>query len=69
MKQQILDELNNHFEKTRGGLSIVKLSELLKIESSALKKELNELYKEEKIVIRQGVNTRLIYAKQTTSMR
>lgn len=69
MKQQILDELNNHFEKTRGGLSIVKLSELLKIESSALKKELNELYKEGKIVIRQGVNQKLVYVKQTTSMR
>lgn len=69
MKQKILDELNNHFEKTRGGLSIVKLSELLKIEISALKKELNDLYKEGKIVIHQGVNTRLIYVKQTTSMR
>jgi predicted transcriptional regulator len=69
MKQQILDELNNHFEKTRGGLSIVKLSELLKIESSALKKELNELYKEGKIVIRSGVNQKLVYVKQTTSMR
>lgn len=63
MKQQILDELNNHFKKTRGGLSIVKLSELLKIEIPALKKELNELYKEGKIRIAQGVNTRLIYAK------
>jgi DNA-binding Lrp family transcriptional regulator len=63
MKKQILDELNNHFERTRGGLSIVKLSELLKIESSALKKELNELYKEGKIVIRSGVNQKLIYLK------
>lgn len=69
MKQQILDQLNNHFEKTRGGLSIVKLSEFLKIEISALKKELNELYKDGKILVRQGVNQKLIYAKQTTSMR
>lgn len=62
MKQKILDELKNHFEKTNGGLSMVKLKELLNIEVSELKKELNELYKEGKIRIRQGINQKLIYA-------
>jgi len=63
MKQQILDEVKSHYDKTHGGMTVIQLSELLKIEISDLKKLLNELHKEKKILIRQGINNRLIYIK------
>jgi hypothetical protein len=63
MKQKILDEAKSHYDKTAGGITLIQLSEFLKIEISDLKKLLNELHKEGKILIRQGINQKLIYLK------
>jgi len=63
MKQQILDSVKSHYDKTHGGITLIQLMNLLKIEISDLKKLLNELHKEKKILIRQGVNQKLIYLK------
>ncbi len=65
MKQQILDAVKLHYDKTAGGITLIQLSELLKIEISDLKKLLNELHKEKLIRIRSGVNQKLIYEKTT----
>jgi len=63
MKQQILDAVKLHYSKTNCGITLIQLSELLKIEISDLKKLLNELHKENKILIRSGINQKLIYLK------
>jgi len=63
MKNQILDVIKLHHSKTAGGITLIQLRELLKIEISDLKKLLNELHKEKLIRIRQGVNQKLIYLK------
>jgi len=68
MKNQILDAVKLHYDKTDGRITLIQLRELLKIEISDLKKLLNELHKDGKILIRSGINQKLIYEK-TTNMR
>jgi DNA-binding MarR family transcriptional regulator len=63
MKQQILDEVKSHYNKTNCGTTLIQLRDLLKIDISELKKLLNELHKEKLIVIRKGINQKLIYGK------
>ena len=61
MKTQILNLINEKFERTNGGISLIELCEKLKIGQEKLKTELNALHKEKKIRVRQSINHKLIY--------
>ena len=63
MKSEIIKLLQEKYNKSNQGISIVDLSNSLNLPISELKKLLNELHKEKKIVVRQGINGKLIYLK------
>lgn len=61
MQGQILKLIDEKFTKTHGGCSLIELGLSLKIEQPELKYHLNALYKENKILVRKGINQKLIY--------
>ena len=63
MKSEIIKLLQEKYDKSNQGISIVDLSNVLDLPITELKKILNELHKEKKIVVRQGINGKLIYLK------
>lgn len=63
MKQKIIDLLIAHHKKTHGGLNLIQLADKLQIGQEELKQNLNELYKEKRILIKKGINHILIYPK------
>ncbi len=63
MKSEIIKFLQEKYDKSTQGISIVDLSNSLDLPIAELKKILNELHKEKKIVVRQGINGKLIYLK------
>ena len=63
MKSEIIKLLQEKYDKSNQGISIVDLSNILDLPIAELKKILNELHKEKKIVARQGINGKLIYLK------
>lgn len=63
MKSEIIKFLQEKYDKSTQGISIVDLSNVLDLPITELKKLLNELHKEKKIVARQGINGKLIYLK------
>ena len=63
MKSEIIKLLQEKYDKSNQGISIVDLSNSLDLPIAELKKILNELHKEKKIVARQGINGKLIYLK------
>ena len=64
MKSEIIKLLQEKYDKSNQGISIVDLSNSLDLPIAELKKILNELHKEKKIVVRQGINGKLIYLKE-----
>ena len=64
MKPEILKLLQEKYDKTSQGISVVDLKNALNLPISELKIILNELHKEKKIVVRQGINGKLIYLKK-----
>lgn len=60
----ILKLLQEKYDKTSQGISVVDLKNALDLPISELKIFLNELHKEKKIVVRQGINGKLIYLKK-----
>ena len=69
MKSEIIKFLQEKYDKSTQGISIVDLSNSLDLPIAELKKILNELHKEKKIVARQGINGKLIYEKVQNSNR
>lgn len=69
MKSEIIKLLQEKYDKSNQGISIVDLSNGLDLPIAELKKILNELHKEKKIVVRQGINGKLIYEKVQNSNR
>jgi len=69
MKSEIIKLLQDKYDKSNQGISIVDLSNGLDLPIDELKKFLNELHKEKKIVVRQGINGKLIYEKVQNSNR
>jgi len=69
MKSEIIKFLQEKYDKSTQGISIVDLSNVLDLPIAELKKILNELHKEKKIVVRQGINGKLIYEKVQNSNR
>lgn len=63
MKLEILKLLQEKYDKTSQGVSVVDISNSLNLPISELKTILNELHKEKKISVRQGINGKLIYLK------
>ncbi len=63
MKSEIIKLLQDKYDKSTQGISIVDLSNGLDLPIAELKKILNELHKEKRIVARQGINGKLIYLK------
>ena len=63
MKSEIIKFLQEKYDKSTQGISIVDLSNSLDLPIAELKKILNELHKEKKIVVRQGINGKIIYLK------
>ena len=63
MKSEIIKLLQDKYDKSNQGISIVDFSNGLDLPIDELKKILNELHKEKKIVARQGINGKLIYLK------
>ena len=63
MKSEIIKLLHEKYDKSNQGVYIVDLSNGLDLPIAELKKILNELHKEKKIVARQGINGKLIYLK------
>jgi len=64
MKPEILKLLQEKYDKTSQGISVVDLKNALNLPISELKIFLNELHKDKKIVVRQGINGKLIYLKK-----
>ena len=64
MKFEIIKLLQEKYDKSNQGISIVDFSNGLDLPIAELKKILNELHKEKKIVVRQGINGKLIYLKK-----
>ena len=64
MKLEILKLLQEKDEKTSQGISLADLVSELNLPIAELKIILNELHKEKKIVVRQGINGKLIYLKK-----
>jgi len=64
MKSEIIKFLQEKYDKSNQGVYIVDLSNGLDLPIAELKKILNELHKEKKIVVRQGINGKLIYLKE-----
>lgn len=69
MKSEIIKFLQEKYDKSTQGVYIVDLSNGLDLPIAELKKILNELHKEKKIVVRQGINGKLIYEKVQNSNR
>ena len=63
MKSEIIKLLQEKYDKSNQGVYIVDLSNSLDLPITELKKILNELHKEKKIVARKGINGKLIYLK------
>ena len=65
MKTEILKLVDLRHDLTDGkcGLPIVDLKNELGITSDELRVFLSELYKEKKIVVRNGINSKLIFKK------
>ena len=59
----VLEAVIQHHELTDGkcGLSLPRLTEITGTELQPLKIELNRLWKEDKITIREGINGKLIF--------
>ena len=64
MKQKILKLLQEKYDKTSQGIAVVDLGNSLNLPISELKVFLTELYQDKKIVVRQGINGKLIYLKK-----
>ncbi len=64
MKPEILKLLQEKDDNTSQGISVVELSNSLNLPIDELKTFLNELHKEKKISVRQGINGKLIYLKK-----
>lgn len=64
MKPQILKLLQEKHDRTSQGITVVDLANELNLPIDDLKIFLNELHKEKKIVVRQGINGKLIYLKK-----
>jgi hypothetical protein len=63
MKLEIIKLLQEKHDKTSQGISVVDLKNALNLPIEELKTFLNELHKDKKIVVRQGINGKLIYLK------
>lgn len=63
MKTEILKLLQEKYDKSSQGVAVVEISNSLNLPISELKIILNELHKEKKISVRQGINGKLIYLK------
>lgn len=63
MKQKTLNYIDKKHKETGGnnGTSIVELKIYLKCDLMELKKCLNELHKEEKIIVKKGANNKLVF--------
>ena len=64
MKLEIIKLLQEKYDQTSQGISLVDLGNSLNLPINELKIFLNELHKEKKIVVRQGINGKLIYLKK-----
>jgi hypothetical protein len=63
MKSEIIKLLQEKYDKTSQGILVVGLKNALNLPIDELKITLNELHKEKKISVRQGINGKLIYLK------
>lgn len=64
MKEKILQQISDKFDKTNGGITINELMELNNLKFDEIKPFLNLMYKEGLIRIRQSLNMPLIYIKK-----
>ncbi len=64
MKPKILKLLQEKYDKSSQGVAVVELRNALNLPISELKIFLNELHKDKKISVRQGINGKLIYLKK-----
>jgi hypothetical protein len=64
MKSEIIKLLQEKYDKTSQGILVVGLKNALNLPIDELKIFLNELHKDKKIVVRQGINGKLIYLKK-----
>jgi hypothetical protein len=64
MKLEMLKLLQEKHDRTSQGITVVDLANELNLPIDDLKIFLNELHKEKKIVVRQGINGKLIYLKK-----
>lgn len=64
MKPEILKIIQEKHNRTSQGITIVDLANELNLPIDDLKIILNELHKDKKIIVRQGINGKLIYLKK-----
>ncbi len=67
MEQDILNQIEDYHNKTNGkcGLPLTQIKGRL----SEVKAKLNELYSEGKIIVREGVNQKLIFSSKLKEER
>ena len=63
MKEKILQQISDKFDKTNGGITINELMELNNLKFDEIKPFLNLMYKEGFLKIHQGINQQLVYLK------
>lgn len=66
LKEHVLQVITDNHTKNKGqrGLAFYEITEALNIEFLELKPVLNELYKEDKITFRKGINHKLFYINE-----
>jgi hypothetical protein len=64
MKPEILKILQEKYDRTSQGITVVDLANELNLPIDDLKIILNELHKDKKIIVRQGINGKLIYLRK-----
>jgi hypothetical protein len=64
MKLEILKIVQEKYDKTSQGISVAGLVNELNVPINELKIFLNELHKDKKITVRQGINGKLICLKK-----
>ena len=64
MKPEILKIIQEKHDRTSQGITVVDLANELNLPIDDLKIILNELHKDKKIIVRQGINGKLIYLRK-----
>ena len=69
LKERVLQVINDNYLKNKGqvGLTAIQIMQAVNEDFASVKPVLNELYREDKIIFRKGLNHKLFYKKHDDS--